>query len=145
MKESNIENDSEYLAENMNLNVDGNGYVYDLFNDCPWTSDIRVSDVDKEIDKLNDEILNKFYPIEKVSIKDKREIKSIKSRFNNLSEYDKSKVIRYEDVVRAEALINKKITRIVVVSGILILFIGTFYILDRRKKNKIINKNEEAK
>lgn len=145
MKKSNIENDSEYLAENMNLNVDGNGYVYDLFNDCPWTSDIRVSDVDKEIDKLNDEILNKFYPIEKVSIKDKREIKSIKSRFNNLSEYDKSKVIRYEDVVRAEALINKKITKIVVVSGILILFIGTFYILDRRKKNKIINKNEEAK
>lgn len=60
----------------------------------------------EEISNLNDQIKEQISAAESISIKDRELVKSIKSRYEALSEYEQGRIEGYEDVERADKKIS---------------------------------------
>lgn len=97
----------------------------------------EIEKIKAEIESLNDEILDKLYPFNDLSIKDKKNVDEIVSRFNKLSSYDKKKVLRYEDVIKSKTQIDNLIrARIIAIVIIIVVGILAFVVGRRMKKRK---------
>ncbi|MSS42556.1 terpene cyclase/mutase family protein [Anaerosalibacter bizertensis] len=97
----------------------------------------EIEKIKEEIELLNNEILDKLYPFDKLSIKDKKNVDEIVSRFNKLSNYDQKKVLRYEDVIKSKTQVDNLIrARIITIVIVIIICIGMFFIVRRMKKRK---------
>ena len=96
----------------------------------------EISNLQEEIDSLNAEIMEKLYPFENMSLKDKRTVDKIVARYKKLSEYDREKIERWEDVIKTKTQIDN-IVRMIVIAVMLCLIIAVlffFLILRIRKK-----------
>lgn len=91
-----------------------------------------------EIDALNAEITEKLYPFENISLKDKKTVDSIVLRYEALSEYDRSKIIRWEDVIKTKTQIDNILRGIIiaVVLCIFTVFIAFFLVRRIHKKRR---------
>lgn len=92
----------------------------------------KIEEIQREIDSLNGEILENIYPIESISLRDKKTVDSICERYFALSEYDRTKIGHWDDVVKAKAQIES-LTRSAAVSAaaVAVLF-AVFVFLARR-------------
>ena len=98
----------------------------------------EITAVQAEIDSLNAEILEKLYPFESISLRDKKTVDDIVARYEALSEYDRAKIDRWEDVIKAKTQIDNTLRGIIiaVVLCIVAVVIAFFLICRIRKKRK---------
>lgn len=96
-----------------------------------------IKTVQDEIDALNTEITEKLYPFENISLKDKKTVDGIVLRYEALSEYDRSKIIRWEDVIKTKTKIGN-ILRGIAISVVLCIFtvIIAFFLVRRIHKKR---------
>lgn len=96
----------------------------------------EIAAVQAEIDALNAEIKEKLYPFEKTSLADKKTVDGIVERYNALSDYDKQKIERWEDVVKTKTRIDNLLRALVisVVAVFVIAALAVFIVLNVRKR-----------
>lgn len=102
----------------------------------------KIETLQKEIDALNEVILEELYPFDTLSLKDKETVSNIVSRFNQLPEQDQRKILSYEDVKKSEAQIDS-LSRarliklaVAVATGLLVILFS--WRITKRKKEKWI-------
>ena len=66
----------------------------------------QIQAVQDEIDGINRDVLEKLYPFNKISLKDKKTVDSIVSRYERLSSYDQGKILRWDDVVKTKTQVD---------------------------------------
>ena len=106
----------------------------------------EIEKIQKEIDSLNEDILKKLYPFDKISLKDKKAVDSIVRRYNALSDYDKTKIENREDIIKTRTKIYNRLRAYIIaaVSVAVILALGTLVIIRiRRRKNRKKREMEE--
>lgn len=96
-----------------------------------------ISLVQAEIDALNFEIKEKLYPFDGISLADKRTVDDIVSRHDALSDYDKAKIERYEDVLKAKTKIDTELRGIAIASVLVVITaVLTILLVHRIRKRK---------
>jgi hypothetical protein len=96
-----------------------------------------ITEIQNEIDDIN-KTAEGLYPFEKISAGDKPLIDSVLARYNALSEYDRRKIPRYGDILRAKARVDG-LLRAAVISAVLFALIavmGLFMILRVKKRRR---------
>lgn len=102
----------------------------------------QIAKIQAEIDDLNGQIQEKLYPLEGISLRDKQTVDAIVERYNALSEFDRTKIAHWEDVVKAKTQIEGLLRSLVieVVLGVIAVIIAVFLICricqKRRRKTK---------
>ena len=74
----------------------------------------QIEAISAEIDAVNAEILNKLYPFESISLSDKKTVDGIVARYQALSEYDRAKILHYEDVVKTKTAVDNLLRGILI-------------------------------
>src|SRR5699024_692964 len=97
----------------------------------------EIETLKKEIEKINQLIMKELYPFEAITEEDEATVKQIIKRYDQLAEYDQTKVQNYEDVEKADTQIkNLKRAKIMKIIFVCIVIILVAYIIYRRKKRK---------
>lgn len=97
------------------------------------TAKEQIDTLQAEIDAINAEVLEKLYPFDSISLKDKKTVDSLVARYNALSEYDRGKIDRWEDVVKTQTKLDNQLRGIliavalVVAAGGITVFGGAAY------------------
>ncbi|WP_148315495.1 prenyltransferase/squalene oxidase repeat-containing protein [Clostridium culturomicium] len=104
---------------------------------------IDIEEIQQEIENINATIVESLYPFENISYKDKDTIDSLISRIDGLNEYDRKKVLGYEDVIRANTQIKTQIRTIMITILIITVVIILSIVLVVRYKKKRRMKLEE--
>ncbi len=91
----------------------------------------------QEISDINDIVTETLYPVDQISLKDKKAVKDIESRIAALSDYDRQQILQYEDIEQASARIRNQVTAICIAAVAAVLVIVLLIIvLVRIKKRK---------
>lgn len=101
----------------------------------------KIAAVQAEIDSLNAEILEKLYPFESISLRDKKTVDHIVARYEALSEYDRTKIDHFEDVIKTKTQIDNTlrgiiITVILCISAAVIAFCLIRRVSKKRKRRE---------
>lgn len=97
------------------------------------TAKEQIDALQAEIDAINAEVLEKLYPFDSISLKDKKTVDNLVARYNALSEYDRGKIDRWEDVVKTQTKLDNQLRGIliavalVVAAGGITVFGGAAY------------------
>lgn len=101
----------------------------------------EIEQIKKEIESLNNEILDKLYPFTNLSIKDKKNVDEIVTRYEKLSKDDRKKILSYEDVEKSKTQIDNLIrARIiaVIINVVVIVVVGSvIWRMRKRKQAKL--------
>ena len=104
----------------------------------------EVKRIRAEIESINGEIAEKLYPFNHITPKDKDTIYALVERAEKLSEYDRTQILGYEDLLRAKAKIDS-LVRSVWITVIAVVLVGicvTALIVRISKKRRF--KREQA-
>ncbi len=97
-----------------------------------------IAAIQTEIDSINADIKAKLYPFTDMSLKDRKTVNSIVERYNALSEYDRAKIERWEDVVKTKTQLDNILRGIVI--GVILLVtaavVAVFLVRRIRKKRR---------
>ena len=95
-----------------------------------------IAAIRAEIDSINAEIREKLYPFEGISLKDKNTVDGIVARYLALSEYDRTRIDRWEDVVKTKTKIDNLLRGILigVVLGVIAAVTAVFLVRRIRKR-----------
>ena len=108
----------------------------------------RISEIQSEIDSLNREIKEKLYPFDSISLKDKRTVDGVVGRYNALSEYDRGKIERWEDVVKTKTKLDNTLRGIIIGVVLSLIAAGTAVLLilriRKRRRRKELEMEELA-
>lgn len=74
----------------------------------------KIAAVQAEIDGINADIKEKMYPFTEMTLKDKSTVDDIIKRYEALSEYDRAKIRRWEDVIKTKTLLDNRLRGIVI-------------------------------
>lgn len=96
----------------------------------------KIDAVQAEIDSINNEIKEKLYPFESMSLKDKPAVDSIAARYEALNEYDRAKILRWEDVIKTKTQLDNLLRGIVIAVVLCIIAAVTLIFLIRRIRKK---------
>lgn len=96
----------------------------------------EITDIQAEIDSINADVKAKLYPFDKMDIRDKKIVDSIVKRYNSLSEYDKQKIERWEDVIKTKTQIDNLLRGIVIAIVLCVVAAITLVFLIRRINTK---------
>lgn len=97
----------------------------------------KIEAVQGAVDRLNQDIAEKLYPIESLTLADRQTVYDIAGRYDALSGYDQKKVSHSGDIFRAKTQVDS-LQRAVVVSAVLVPVAAgaAAYLLTRAKKRK---------
>lgn len=91
----------------------------------------------EEIERLNQEILNKLYPFNNVTSDDEAVVAEVMNRYEALTLYDQEKIQGYEDVEKAATQIDNLIRAKYIKIGVAIIIVSmTILLVARYKKRK---------
>ena len=95
-----------------------------------------IAEIRAEIDSINAEIREKLYPFEGISLKDKNTVDGIVARYLALSEYDRTRIDRWEDVIKTKTKIDNLLRGILigVVLGVIAAVTAVFLVRRIRKR-----------
>ena len=98
----------------------------------------EIISIQKEIEAINGEVLEKLYPFDNISLKDKEEVHLIINRINKLSTYDREQILRYDDIVKAETQIDNLQRAVIIGCFLTFLALGmvVFVVLRMKKRKK---------
>jgi len=130
------------LLEKLTLSEDFNGKA--VYKTKLEDSKTKIAEIQTEIDALNAFITEKLYPFESMSLKDKDAVDEAVRRYDALSDYDKQKILRYEDVIKTRTQIYN-LQRAIIISVVLgvVVIIGTVLVVYRirvRRRKKLAQK-----
>lgn len=97
----------------------------------------KIAEIQAEIDSLNAEVKEKLYPLEKMTLSDLKTAEEIYQRYEKLSDYDKTKVLNFEDVIKTKTYLEN-ILRGIIIGAVLtvIAAITAFFVIKDIKKRK---------
>lgn len=102
--------------------------------------------IQAKIDGINQDVLTRLYPFDKLSWSDRAVVKEIVKRYETMSDYDRGKVLRWEDVVKTKTKLDNLLRAlylglVLAVVGIIIAFTVVRRI--RRRQGKKARELEE--
>ena len=110
----------------------------------------KIDQIKETIKSINEEVTKKLYPLDKISLKDREEVKQIQNKIESLSAYDRTKILQYEDIVQANVRIKNQITAIIVAAffGICVIILVVIVVIrmsrrKRRKNEKFMKDNND--
>ena len=120
----------------------------DSYKDRLQRAKAQIESIQAEIDAINAEVLEKLYPFDSLSLSDKKTVDRIVARYNTLSEYDRGKIDRWEDVVKTKTKLDN-LLRGIIIAAVLIIVAGgvsVFVVLHirRRRRSKRLAMEELA-
>ena len=99
--------------------------------------------IQEEIDSINADIKEKLYPFEGMSLREKKTVDNIVTRYNNLGEYDKTKIERWEDVIKTKTQLDNLLRGIIIGASLCIIAAVVTIFLIRRIRRKRRKKERE--
>ncbi len=100
----------------------------------------QIAKIQAEIDDINAQIREKLYPFESISIRDKKTVDLIVSRYNALDDDDRVKIERWEDVIKTktqvDGLLRALIIGIVLGTVAFLLFVLLVFRIYRKRRRK---------
>lgn len=120
-------------------NKDDYKYIYNQLEDMYN----QVLSIRQEVERINSEIAENLYPFDDIGSEDKQVVNKLVDRVDKLSEYDKSQVLGYDDLVSAKAKIDSKSRSVVIFVSIGVVVLATVIVLVIHKKKKREKKNAE--
>ena len=101
--------------------------------------DIEV--IQKEIDAINADVLENLYPFDKITLANKNMVDFIVKRYNTLSEYDKEKIERWDDVIRCKIKLDNQIRGIIIsITLSVIAIIVVIVVVKRICRRKLVKR-----
>lgn len=97
-KLKNAENKQEYIVTFIALEKAKNG----------------INDIQAEIDSINARITSELHPFDNIGLGDRKTIGSLVKRYGALSEYDKTKITHYEDLLKSKTQVDNLFTALIV-------------------------------
>ncbi|QVK19354.1 terpene cyclase/mutase family protein [Mycoplasmatota bacterium] len=94
--------------------------------------------IQAEIDRINEEIQDKLHPFDNIGLKDKETINELVNRYNALSNYDKTKITHYEDLLKSKTQVDNLTTALYIgsVLGIVAISLSVYIVLNIRHRKK---------
>lgn len=108
-----------------------NGYTQKLIK-----AKNEIADIQSEIDGINADIKEKLYPFENMTLKDKKTVDEITERYLALSEYDRAKIERWEDVVKTQTKLDNILRGAIIGVALCLIAVLIAVFLIRRIKTK---------
>ena len=102
-----------------------------------------IMSIQEEIDSINADIKEKLYPFEGMSLREKKTVDNIVTRYNNLGEYDKTKIERWEDVIKTKTQLDNLLRGIIIGASLCIIAAVVTIFLIRRIRRKRRKKERE--
>lgn len=98
----------------------------------------KIEEINEEIESLNKDIMENLFPFDQLSSKDRKKIENVISRYEKLGDFDKEKIVNYEDVERAKAQVDSLVrTKVVSIGiGVALVIFAVVFILRRKKKKR---------
>lgn len=100
----------------------------------------KILELQEEIENINESVATWLYPLSDITWKDRAMVKEIQERVQALSPYDQTKILEYEDILQADAILRSLwIERIGTWAvGILaaVLLITVLWRIQRRRRKK---------
>lgn len=98
-----------------------------------------IAAIQAEIESINEDIREQLYPFDGLSLGDKGKIDAIVDRYNALSEYDRAKIGRWEDVVKSKTKVDNLLRALIIGAVCAVVLAVTAVLLVRRircRKNR---------
>lgn len=99
-----------------------------------------IENILSEIESINAEIMDKLYPFENILLSDKATIENLLLRVNKLNDYDKTKIVGYDDLVRAKTQVDGQVRTIWILIAVstvaVILTVIVIFSFKKRRKLK---------
>ena len=96
-----------------------------------------INDIQNEIIDINKTVMETLYPFDKISVLNKSEVDLIVKRVNSLSDYDRKKILRYEDIVKTKTQVDNLLRAIIIsIVVFIIAAIMAGYIIFRIRKHR---------
>lgn len=92
----------------------------------------EIAAIQAEIDSINEDIRDQLYPFDELSLGDKGKIDAILDRYNALSEYDRAKIARWEDVVKSKTKVDNLLRALIIGAVCAVVLAVTAVLLVRR-------------
>lgn len=92
----------------------------------------EIAAIQAEIDSINEDIRDQLYPFDELSLGDKGKIDAIVDRYNALSEYDRAKIARWEDVVKSKTKVDNLLRALIIGAVCAVVLAVTAVLLVRR-------------
>ena len=92
----------------------------------------EIAAIQAEIDSINEDIREQLYPFDGLSLGDKGKIDAIVDRYNALSEYDRAKIARWEDVVKSKTRVDNLLRALIIGAVCAVVLAVTAVLLVRR-------------
>lgn len=103
-----------------------------------------ITAIRTEIDSINDDVLEQLYPFDKITVWDKGKVDSIVTRYNKLSDYDKQKILRVDDILKTKTQVDNLLRAIIIWSLVVLLIVALSIIvtmrIKKRRKQKMLDK-----
>lgn len=106
----------------------------------------QVEKIQKEINNINSTVKKKIYPLDKMGLKNKKTIDNIVKRIENLSEYDKTKIENYEDIIKTKTKVDNELRAVIIMClCIVIIVVLIIFVINhiKSRKNKKVKELEE--
>lgn len=96
----------------------------------------EIAAIQAEIDSINEDIRDQLYPFDELSLGDKGKIDAIVYRYNALSEYDRAKIARWEDVVKSKTKVDNLLRALIIGAVCAVVLAVTAVLLVRRIRRR---------
>ena len=97
----------------------------------------KIADIQAEIENINAEVKEKLYPFEKMTLSDLKTAEEIYQRYEKLSDYDKTKVLNFEDVIKTKTHLENILRGIIIGAALTVIAAVTaFFVIKDIKKRK---------
>lgn len=103
----------------------------------------EIAAIQAEIDSINAEVREKLYPFDGITLKDRKTVNGIVARYNALSEYDRTQIERWEDVVRTKTKLDNILRGIVIGVALSVIAAVVAVFLVRRIRRRRHRKERE--
>ncbi|MCK9478583.1 MAG: terpene cyclase/mutase family protein [Firmicutes bacterium] len=104
----------------------------------------EIASIRTEIDNINADVIEQLYPFDKITLWDKGKVDSIVARYNKLSDYDKQKILRVDDILKTKTQVDNLLRAIIIWSLVVLLIITLSLIVSirikKRRKQKMFDK-----
>lgn len=131
-------------------------YLYDKLNNANNKKDypeilnslaekkLKIEALRRKIEDINENILNSLYPFDSITLNDKKTIEAIYNDIESLSEYDKTQILGYDDVLKAKTKLETMKRNIILEIGfsVVLIILLALIVLRIRKKRAIKKKNK---
>ncbi len=103
----------------------------------------KIEAIQGEIDSINQDIIEKLYPFEDISLANKETVDEIVARCQALSPEDQKKIEGWEDVVKTKTKVEDQLRGVIIGAALCVVLVVTTFFLVRRLRKRRRKKERE--